>query len=373
MRQADEHMDDSLDTVLAFVHQMSVGADVQSALQQPLASVINATLAAAGGSEATRRSYQTAIGLFLEYLDQQRGDMIPLQLALSWRPFAEATTVGKRTIWTVRPPAAVLRLVDATLLDGFRLWRKAEGDSSATATIRVYPVRTLLAVANRDGILTPEQARTMNLKVYQAKQKRRIQPVGRRLTSAEVRRLREAVDVQASKGLRDRAILDLMLFLGLRREEVAELSLGAFRQDGGRWWLVFTAKGEKLRRLKIHDMLFMSLAAWCERVGLTFGSEGPLFRSFDRGDHVTDRPIDASVIGRLVTTYGATAGLAPATGPNQLSPHDLRRTCARNAYDNGASLLLVQSMLGHEDPKTTAHYIGAFDDDQETAIDFVRY
>ena len=98
MRQADEHMDDSLDTVLAFVHQMSVGADVQSALQQPLASVINATLAAAGGSEATRRSYQTAIGLFLEYLDQQRGDMIPLQLATSWRPFAESTTVGKRTI-----------------------------------------------------------------------------------------------------------------------------------------------------------------------------------------------------------------------------------------------------------------------------------
>ena len=49
------------------------------------------------------------------------------------------------------------------------------------------------------------------------------------------------------------------------------------------------------------------------------------------------------------------------------------RTCARNAYDNGASLLLVQAMLGHSDPKTTARYIGAYDQDENTAVDYVRY
>ncbi len=53
--------------------------------------------------------------------------------------------------------------------------------------------------------------------------------------------------------------------------------------------------------------------------------------------------------------------------------HDLRRTCARNAYTNGASLLLVQAMLGHEDPKTTARYIGADETDDDTAVDYVRY
>jgi integrase len=78
-------------------------------------------------------------------------------------------------------------------------------------------------------------------------------------------------------------------------------------------------------------------------------------------------------VGRLVTHYGHLASLAPAKGKNQLSAHDLRRTCARNAFDNGASLLLVQAMLGHSDPKTTAHYIGAFEDDSHTAVDFVRY
>ena len=93
----------------------------------------------------------------------------------------------------------------------------------------------------------------------------------------------------------------------------------------------------------------------------------------NKGDRVTGRPINASVVGRLVAEYGARAQLAPLTGAQQLSPHDLRRTCARNAYDNGANLLLVQAALGHTDPKTTAHYIGAFDEDAHTAIDYVRY
>jgi integrase len=43
------------------------------------------------------------------------------------------------------------------------------------------------------------------------------------------------------------------------------------------------------------------------------------------------------------------------------------------AYDNGASLLLVQSMLGHSDPKTTARTIGAYEEDDNTAVDYVRY
>ena len=155
-------------------------------------------------------------------------------------------------------------------------------------------------------------------------------------------------------------MLDTMLFLGLRREEVADLDLSAFRQDGGRWWVVFPGKREKIRRLKVHDMLFQSLSCWLSAAGLELSTDGPVFRSFERGDHITAKGIDASVIGRMVSACGFAAGLAPAEGQNQLSAHDLRRTCARNAYDNGASLLLVQAMLGHDDPKTTAHYIGAF-------------
>ena len=88
---------------------------------------------------------------------------------------------------------------------------------------------------------------------------------------------------------------------------------------------------------------------------------------------MSDRPITPTDVGRLVASYGAKAGLSPARGKGRLGAHDLRRTCACNAYDNGATLLQVQQMLGHADPKTTALYIGLDQDDTDTAVDYVRY
>src|SRR5262245_35478658 len=73
-----------------------------AALRRPLSDLVAITLQTAGRSKATQRSYQTAIGLFLRYLDQERGDQLPLALQSSWRPFAEATTEGKR-FTTVQP------------------------------------------------------------------------------------------------------------------------------------------------------------------------------------------------------------------------------------------------------------------------------
>ena len=79
------------------------------------------------------------------------------------------------------------------------------------------------------------------------------------------------------------------------------------------------------------------------------------------------------MIERIVGEYGHSAGIAQASGSAKLSPHDLRRTFARQSYDNGATLIQVQIALGHSDPKTTARYIGADLPDDDTAVDFVRY
>lgn len=72
-------------------------------------------------------------------------------------------------------------------LDGFRAWRELEGDRSTTATIRTYAVRTLLAVAHRDDVLSSEQVRTMNVKVYQSRQPQSKRLVGRRLIATNKR------------------------------------------------------------------------------------------------------------------------------------------------------------------------------------------
>ena len=167
--------------------QLETRESEEVTLQRPLAELIASALSSAGRSKATQRSYQNSYWPFFCNISMTNGVIpCPLILPPCGVHFAETTTEGKRTIWIVRPPSAVLRFVTAPLLDGFRAWRIATGDTTATATIRLYAVRTLLAIAHRDGVLTPEQARTMNIKVYVTKQTRQRQPVGRRLTPVEV-------------------------------------------------------------------------------------------------------------------------------------------------------------------------------------------
>ena len=357
-------------------------ASRSAAEQRPVGELVEELMAAAGRSEHTRRAYRTAVGMFFRFLESERGQLVPHDLS-QWKPFAEARTVpsaGKgrqgapRTEWVFNPPGMVLRLVDGGSADRFRAWRESEGDSPNTASARTAAVRSFLSVALRSGVLTVEQGQHLGIKPYRQRQVRDQKPVGRRLASSEVRALRSACSRDSIKGKRDLAMIDAMLFLGLRREEVSSLKTEDFRLDGGRWWIHLQGKGRKTRRLKVHDLFYRSVTDWLAEIDRSLGeSTGPVFHNLNRHGGLTGHPVNGAVVARIVAELGAEAGLASDSGPNRLSPHDLRRTAARNAFDNGADLLLIQQWLGHSDPKTTAHYIGSTESDDATASDFIRY
>lgn len=360
-------------------------ADPDVAIRRPLADVVAATLDAAGRSQHTRRAYETALALFVDFLDAERGHLVGAGPGAAWRPFVSKQVNGDRvavsqdtgrtraTYVYNDAPAAVLRLVDAALVDGYAAHRRAQGDSANTVTTRLAAVKTLLAVALRDGILTTDQATSMGLHPYRTRHRRDVQPVGRRLSKEEVRQLREAVDTSTPKGRRDLAILDLGLYAGLRESEIAGLRMVDVQQHAGRWWVIVRGKGDKTRRVKLHDVAYASLTAWQEAAGLTWHDERPVFYAVHKGGAVGDQPLTATDVGRVVAHYGAAAGLAPRRGQGRLGAHDLRRTCARNAYDHGCPLPLIQALLGHADVATTMRYIGTTDDGSTGAVDFVRY
>lgn len=78
-------------------------------------------------------------------------------------------------------------------------------------------------------------------------------------------------------------------------------------------------------------------------------------------------------IKQTVSHYGELARLALANRAERLTPTALRRTCGHHAFANGASLKQVQELLGHSSIALTADFIGAFDQDEKTAIDYIRY
>jgi integrase len=358
----------------------------EAAVRRPLAEVVEAALTATSKSRHTRRAYQTAIATFVDYLDAERGDMVGERVAATWRPFVRKRIDGdllpvtqdtgrvKAEFVYSDAAAAVLRLVDAGLLDGYAAHRRGLGDSENTVISRLAAVRAFLSVALRDNVLTRDQAMSMGLRPYRARQRRDVQPVGRRLTKAEVRALLDAVDTSTTKGRRDLAMLCCMLYAGLRAEETANLRLSNLEMDKGRWWLTLGGKGRKTRKIKMHDVLFEALSDWTEMADLVdWNQDKAIFYTVTSGGAIRANRVTPTDVGRTVTAMGARAGLSPPSGPGRLGAHDLRRTAARNAYDNGGTLLQVQRLLGHSDPKTTVRYIGLGDEEGATAVDFIHY
>ena len=327
------------------------------AIRRPLADLVEATIVAACKSEHTARSYRRAIGGFITALGVRffDGNLLVERIEHG---------AHKATVYDYHEtPAGVLLLVDAALVDGFRREhpRLAHG------------VKTFLRVAFRDNVLTNDQATALGLTPYRAKVQQNNTVAGRRLSVMEVQFLRAAVDLGTVRGKRDLAILDAMLFAGLRRQEVAQLSLGDFRQDGGRWVIRLTGKGGKTRLVGVHRELFASLSTWLEVYGHGLGDPFPAFCSVRRGGHLQDGGITSQAVSDLVVRYGHGAGLSTLTGDGRLTPHDLRRTFARRLHDCGASLPAIQRLLGHADVKTTILYIGLSGDEARGAVDLLSY
>nr|ARO44873.1 Tyrosine recombinase XerC [Pseudomonas syringae pv. actinidiae] len=94
----------------------------------------------------------------------------------------------------------------------------------------------------------------------------------------QAKRLLEAADAETVKGVRDRAILAVLLYHGLRREEAARLALSDLVERRGTKHLRVHGKGKKIPYLPLHPVAAERIYAYLERDTLR-DSSGPQFRS----------------------------------------------------------------------------------------------
>jgi integrase len=137
------------------------------------------------------------------------------------------------------------------------------------------------------------------------------------------------------KGLRDRAILAVLVGCGLRREEAAGLQVRHLQQREG-------------RSVPMPSWAKAVVDAWCQAAGITSGS---IFLAVRRGGHVQHKAMTAQAIFNLVTEYAKQVGVTVA-------PHDLRRTFAKLAHKGGSPVDQIQLSLGHSSMQTTERYLG---------------
>lgn len=146
------------------------------------------------------------------------------------------------------------------------------------------------------------------------------------------------------RGLRDRALIEVLFSSGMRLSEVRAMDQST---DFSRGELPIRGKGRKLRVVFLSDRAKQAIAKY---VKARNDLEDALFIGVDKGGKAMGR-ISARGIQRIVDRQARRAGIAA-----HIHPHQLRHSFATDLLVNGADLRSVQELLGHESVATTQMY-----------------
>ncbi|TEX51255.1 MAG: hypothetical protein B7C55_06545 [Actinomycetales bacterium mxb001] len=145
--------------------------------------------------------------------------------------------------------------------------------------------------------------------------------------------------------VRNRLVLQLLFFCGLRVSELTALCWKNVKDNGSTAFLHVVGKGNKQRTLIVPPLLWASLKKFRAK------EESPLFSSRKGAKNLTPK-----AIGDIVKTASNRIGLTA-------SPHWLRHSHATLALRNGADVHQVSVSLGHSSVATTSKYLHASPND----------
>jgi len=161
----------------------------------------------------------------------------------------------------------------------------------------------------------------------------------------ELERLLKSPEEKNIKGLRDRAILELLFSTGLRVSELAALDRDSI--DLKRDEFSVRGKGEKVRVVFLSPSAKKAVKEYLDK---REDVSEALFVNFSPNSKETTRLTPRS-IERILKFYAIKAGIS-----KKVTPHVLRHMFATDLLQNGADLRSVQALLGHSSINTTQIY-----------------
>ncbi|REJ92341.1 MAG: integrase [Planctomycetota bacterium] len=169
----------------------------------------------------------------------------------------------------------------------------------------------------------------------------------------QARRLLASIDTSHVVGLRDRAIIAVLIYTAARVGAVSRLRRADFYDAGDQYCLRFTEKGTQYREIPVRHDLRGFLRDYLAAAGLEYADKAmPLFRTtIRRTKAITMNGMTAGDMARMVKRR-----LRDAALPTQLSPHSFRVATITDLLTHGLPLEDVQLLAGHADPRTTRLY-----------------
>ncbi|HKN10308.1 MAG TPA: tyrosine-type recombinase/integrase [Pseudomonadota bacterium] len=172
------------------------------------------------------------------------------------------------------------------------------------------------------------------------------------LEPAEARALLDSIDVAMPVGLRDRALIALMVFSFARIGAALAMKVEDVFVQNRRLWVRLREKGGKAHAVPCHHTLEEYLTAYLEQTGIMEDGKGPLFRTIGRGTgQLTRTPLPQANAYAMIARRAAAAGIKTKVGN-----HSFRATGITAYLKNGGTLEKAAAMANHASTRTTQLY-----------------
>ena len=261
----------------------------------------------------TRMAYAQAIGRFLRWCDERRlqlEDLNPIIVAGYIEVHPDAPPTVKQHL------AAIRRFFD-------------------------YLVLGHIIVSNpADAVQGPKHV-----------VKRGKTPV---LSQKQARKLLDSIETDTIAGLRDRAILGVMVYSFARVSAVVGMNARDYYQNGKKWWFRLHEKSGKFPEVPAHHNAEAYMDAYLQAAGIDRTDKAsPLFRTFrgKRTDRLTENRMNRVDVFRMIRKRALKAGLNA-----EASCHTFRATGITAYLKSGGTLENAQAIAAHESPRTTKLY-----------------
>ena len=218
-------------------------------------------------------------------------------------------------------------------------WLQQQGKSGATASRNLASLKNFYAYAVSAGFL---EASPVTSEIHVDRGEKKLPQI---LTGREVELLLAQPSVSDPKGLRDKAMLEVMYATGIRVTELIELNVEDVNLELG---IIKCSNSKKNRAIPLYPAALKAIGQYIREVRFTMVSDPAEQALFV---NVGGARMSRQGFWKILKHYQAKAGIE-----KDITPHTLRHSFAVHLLENGADLGSLQELMGHSDISSTQMY-----------------
>lgn len=255
-----------------------------------------------------------------------------------------------------------LKKIKRTDLNEFRYFLNNKGNKAATIRLKFDALLSVFEFLIDNELIDKSLDLRSDIRDIKKKIKDSKREVRRAMTKEDVVAIfKEIKKLDGKYKLRRQLLFHLLVCYGLRKAEICDLKISYFNLEDNEMYVL--GKGAKGRILSLTEDTSNLVRFYLEeRNKMTYSNSEYLFIS-RKGERISESGITQD-FNRVIRDLDL---------GKKIHPHLLRKLTATQMYENGADLLLIKSVLGHESLATTQRYIKSYEDGKISSKDNVPF